>query len=154
MTFLGVTDWLGSDFNTSGTATVGGGATLVVAGPADHDFQGHALVNNGTVNWNEGRLRSGSGGTITNQAQWNDAVASSAVNNDYGGVGGTTFINAVTGNYSKTTGTTTMNVPFVNRGAVIVSGGTLNLAAGGTSHDGSSIGSGAARASCSSPPGR
>jgi len=141
MTFLGVTDWLGSNFNTSGTATVGSGATLVVAGPADHDFQGHALVNNGTVNWNEGRLRSGSGGTITNQAQWNDAVASSAVNNDYGGVGGTTFINAVTGNYSKTTGTTTMNVPFVNRGAVVVSGGTLNLAAGGTLHDGSSIGS-------------
>ncbi|MBL9211524.1 MAG: PEP-CTERM sorting domain-containing protein [Opitutaceae bacterium] len=141
MTFLGVTDWVASNFNTPGTATVGSGATLVVSGSADHDFAGHALVNNGTVNWNEGRLRSGSGGTITNNAQWNDAVASSAVNNDYGGVGGTTFINAVTGNYSKTTGTTTMNVPFVNRGAVLVSGGTLTLAAGGTFHDGSTIGS-------------
>ena len=141
MTFLGVTDWIGSNFNTPGTATVGSGATLVVAGPADHDFRGHAIVNNGTVSWNEGRLRSGSGGSITNNAQWNDAAASSAVNNDYGGVGGTTFFNAVTGNYSKTTGTTAMNVPFVNRGAVVVSGGTLNLADGGTFHDGSSIGS-------------
>jgi hypothetical protein len=141
MTFLGVTDWIGSNFNTPGTATVGGGATLVVSGPADHNFQGHAIVNNGTVSWTEGRLRSGSGGTITNNAQWNDTAASSAVNNDYGGVGGTTFINAVTGNYSKTTGTTTMNVPFVNRGAVVVSGGTLNLADGGVFHDGSSIGS-------------
>jgi hypothetical protein len=141
MTFLGVTDWIGSNFNTPGTATVGSGATLVVSGPADHDFVGHAIVNNGTVSWTEGRLRSGSGGTITNNAQWNDTAASSAVNNEYGGVGGTTFTNAVTGNYSKTTGTTTMNVPFVNRGAVVVSGGTLNLADGGVFHDGSSIGS-------------
>jgi hypothetical protein len=98
-----------------------------VTGSADHDFRSRAIVNQGIVNWTGGRLRSGSGGTITNNAQWNDSVVSSAVNNDYGGVGGTTFINAAGGTYRKSGGTTSMLVPMVNSGLIDLQSGTLKL---------------------------
>jgi len=138
MTFLGTSEWIGTDFNTSGTATIGAGATMLIANAGNHDFNGHAMVNNGTVNWSAGDLRSGGGGTFTNHATVLDSAASSQVANAYGG--GVTFINGPAGSYLKTTGTTTMNVPFVNRGNVTVSGGTLSLNGGGVFHDGSGIG--------------
>ena len=45
------------------------------------------MVNNGTVNWQSGYIRSGSGGTFTNNATWNDSADGYSINNDYGGVG-------------------------------------------------------------------
>lgn len=140
MTFLGTTNWVGSNFNTAGTASVGASGTLVIADSGNHDFAGHAILNQGTVNWSAGALRSGSGGTLTNQATWNDSGSSGAINNDFGGTS-LTFTNAVGGTYAKTAGSTTISVPFLNYGTVTVSGGTLSLANGGTFYDGSIIGS-------------
>ena len=62
------------------------------------------LQNDGTVNWTQGRLRSGNGGGITNRAQWNDS-ASTAFRNDYGGT--YSFTNAAAGTYNKTAAGTT-----------------------------------------------
>jgi len=83
-------------------------------------------VNNGTINWTGGRLRSGTGGSILNAGVWNDS-ASSQINNDYAGTGGTTFTN--NGVYNKTAAnTTTISVPFTNNnGAVSVSAGKLEF---------------------------
>lgn len=140
VTFLGTTQWVAGNLNTPGTATVGAGATLAIANAANHDFAGHAIVNLGTVTWSNGALRSGSGGTLTNQATWSDSGSGLVMNNDYGGAT-STFINAVSGNYTKTAGSTTFQVPLLNYGTIAVSGGTLNLASGGTFYDGSVIGS-------------
>jgi hypothetical protein len=127
LTFLGSTEWTGANFSTPGTATIGSGATFTIQGAGDHDFVGHAFVNNGTVNWSAGRLRSGSGGSITNYAVWNDSGSGFAINNDYGGVGGTTFINAAGATYRKNGGTTSIVVPMVNSGLIDLQSGTLAL---------------------------
>ncbi len=140
MTFLGTTNWVGSNFNTTGTATVGASGTLVIADGGNHDFNSHAIVNNGTVAWSAGALRSGGGGTLVNNAAWNDSGSSGSINNDYGGTS-LTFTNAAAGTYTKSAGTTTISVPFLNYGTVTVSGGTLSLSNGGTFYDGSIIGS-------------
>ena len=133
--------WQTGNWNSTNTTTLASGSTLTISTAADHDFSSHAFVNNGTVNWTAGNLRSGYGGSITNNAAWNDASDTYAISNAYGGAGGTTFINGAAGTYHKTAGVTTLSVPFVNYGAVVVTGGTLNLAVGGTFYDGSSIGS-------------
>ena len=112
MTFLGTTNWTGSNFNTTGTATIGATATLNIGSTADHDFQSHGIVNQGTVNWTAGNLRSGGGGSITNQGVWNDSSGGYQVNNAYGG--GATFTNSGTYNKSTVGATTTMAVPLTN----------------------------------------
>ncbi len=138
-TFLGTTQWVGTAFNTAGTTTFAAGGTLTISGTGDHNFSSHTIISNGTVNWTGGRLRSGNGGRFTNNAIWNDSADGYAVNNDYGGVGGTTFTNV--GTYTKTAGTTTFqDGTLVNQGTISVTGGTLNLN-GGTLSNGSSIGS-------------
>lgn len=142
MTFLGTTNWVGSNFNnTTGIATVGASGTLNIQGATNHDFRGHTMVNNGTVNWQAGYIRSGDGGTFTNNATWNDSADGYSINNDYGGTGGTTFINAATGTYTKTAGSTTFaDGTLVNNGTISVTGGTLTLN-GGTLNNNSTIGS-------------
>ena len=40
-----------------GSNTLGSGSTLSITTTHDHDFSATALVNNGTINWNAGRLR-------------------------------------------------------------------------------------------------
>ena len=129
--------WTGSGTLAAamGSTTVAGGATLGVTSTSDHDFSATAWVNNGTVNWSGGRLRSGSGGTIVNNAAWNDTASgttSTAINNDYGGPT-LTFTNAASGNYTKTgTGQTNFYVPFINHGALALSEGTINLQGDGS----------------------
>jgi hypothetical protein len=138
-TFKGTLTWLNGDLNTTNTTTIGAGAVLTISGSSDHDYNTHALVNNGTVNWTGGRLRSGNGGTITNQALWTDS-ASYELNNDYLG-NSSSFVNAANGTYKKTSGTTNFFIPLVNSGIVSVSDGTLSLQVGGTFNSGSTIGS-------------
>ncbi len=140
MIFLGTTNWVASNFNTAGTATVGATGILNIATGNDHNFSSHAIINNGTVNWTAGNLRSGNGGSIANNATWNDSSDTYAINNAYGG-SGSTFNNAATGVYNKTIGTTTFNDNvLVNDGTISVTGGVLNLV-GGVLNNGSSIGS-------------
>jgi hypothetical protein len=49
-----------------GSNTVSGAATLSITTSNNHDFNGTAIVNNGTVNWQAGQLRSGTAGSFTN----------------------------------------------------------------------------------------
>ncbi|MDB6092897.1 MAG: hypothetical protein JWM32_459 [Verrucomicrobia bacterium] len=138
--FLGTTNWISSNFNGVGTSQVGAGATLNVSSGADHDLQSHTVVNSGTVNWQAGNIRSGSGGIITNHGTWNDTADTYQVNNAFGGTGGTTFQNASDGTYHKISGVSTLAGVLVNDGVISVTGGTLNLV-GGTLNDNSTIGS-------------
>ncbi len=136
-TFAGGLAWTGGDMNNSGTTTIGSTGALTISGTADHDLNAHTFVNNGTVNWTGGRLRSGNAGTMTNNGTFNDS-SGSTVNNDYGSTS-LTFTNAAGGHYEKSgSNTSTFLVPFNNSGTVDVNGGALSLDAGGT------IGSGAA----------
>ncbi|MBI4622495.1 MAG: PEP-CTERM sorting domain-containing protein, partial [Verrucomicrobia bacterium] len=145
--------WSGGNLNTVGNitpsllnaSTVAAGDHLAISTGADHDFNATAIVNSGTVNWTGGNLQSGNGGSIINNAAFNDSTTSSVqVNSAHGGTT-STFTNAATGTYAKSgIGTTTFTVPFANSGAVNVTAGTLALNGGGTSSGTFAIGSGAA----------
>lgn len=137
-TFNGGLAWTGGDMNDNGTTTVGSTGAMTIGGSADHDLSAHAFVNNGTVSWTGGRLRSGNGGTITNNGTFNDS-SGSTVNNDYGGTA-LTFTNGSAGHYVKSgSNTTTYLVAFNNNGEVNVTGGALSLTAGGTIGTGASF---------------
>jgi len=140
-TFLNsLLNWQGGNWNSTNTTTIGATTTLNIISGNDHDFSNHAIVNNGTINWQTGNLRSGNGGSLTNNATWNDTVVSFQINNAYGGAGAT-FVNGAGGSYNKISGLTSFEVPFTNYGTVAVTGGTLNLDQGGTFYAGSTIGS-------------
>ena len=110
--------------------TLAAGDTLNIATTNEHDFNGQAIVINGTANWTGGRLRSGNAGSVTNNAAWNDS-ASSDYNNDWGGTAWV-FTNAAGGTYTKSaTGQTNFYVPFTNNGTVSIQQGTLNFNGGG-----------------------
>jgi hypothetical protein len=110
---------------------------LAISGTSDHDFDGRAFVNNGTVTWSAGHLRSGNSGTITNNAAWNDAATNYQFNNPFGGTA-LVFTNSATGTYTKSnSGTTTFQVPFTNSGNIVVQAGTLAFASSFTNSGGS-----------------
>ncbi|MBP9914460.1 MAG: hypothetical protein KBF26_13755, partial [Opitutaceae bacterium] len=118
--------------------TFGPASVLTISSGANHDFNASAWINHGTVDWTGGQLRSGSSGSITNHATWND-TASNSLNNAYGGAAWT-FTNTATGTYFKAgPGTTTVSVPFFNQGAINATAGSLAIAAGGTSTGGQFI---------------
>ena len=56
--------WSGGTMNSAGTTTIASGGTLAISTAADHDFNFRALVNQGTVNWTGGLLRSGHLGVL------------------------------------------------------------------------------------------
>ena len=117
--------------------TVLAGATLDISTTANHDFNGSAIVNQGTVNWLAGDLRSGGGGSVTNNSLWNDQSVNQQINNAFGG-GGATFTNS--GTYAKSgAGTTTFYIPFYNSGLLDVQAGTFTLLAGGTLQTGATV---------------
>ncbi|WP_164975999.1 beta strand repeat-containing protein [Oleiharenicola lentus] len=137
----GTVTWNTGDFNTTGTTTNLAGSTFNIATAAEHDFNTRDFVNQGTVNWTAGRLRSGNDGSIVNQGQWNDTGTSSlgatssgasAFKNDYGGT--YTFTNAAGATYNKTGSGNThfQDVPLLNDGAISVQSGNLFLNGGGT----------------------
>ncbi len=130
-TFKGKLAWIGGDFNNGDQTTVDTTATLTLAGGIDHDFNGHQMINNGTTEWTSGRLRSGNGGTFTNNGTFNDS-ASSDINNDLGNAS-LVFTNSGNATYNKNAaGQTKFYVPFNNQGVVNVGNGTLDLNGGGT----------------------
>ncbi len=130
-TFAGGVNWTGTDLNTAGTTTNGTGSTLKISTAADHNFNSRALVNNGTVNWTGGNLRSGNNGSITNNAAWNDASTDQQFNAAFGAA--FSFTNATTGTYTKSaTGQTSFFVPFNNSGALVLTTGRVNLQGGGS----------------------
>ena len=128
--------WTGGNLNSLGTLTILSGADLHLSSAGSLDFYGAMINNGGAVSWSAGTLRTGNGGSFTNNGSFTDS-ASSSVNNPWGGAA--TFTNALGGTYNKTAGTTDFQIPFVNSGAVNVTGGTLNLDTGGTLNGGSSL---------------
>ncbi len=135
-TFDGTLNWVATNLNTTGTMTIASTGTLAISSAADHDYNGHGIVNNGIVNWTAGRIRSGTGGSIVNNGAWND-TASSDFNNDYLGATAT-FTNTSTGVYNKSTaGPTNFLIPLNNSGLIKVSVGLLSLQAGFTNTNGS-----------------
>ncbi len=137
MTFQGVQfEWSGGDWNQVGTLTLGADTALTVDTGNNHDFQGAAVVNNGTVNWVQGAIRTGDGGSFTNNGTINDSAGSS-FNNPWGN--GALFTNSAGGLYNKTSGASSMQIPFTNSGTVQVTGGEFDLTAGGTFNGGSAL---------------
>ncbi len=134
----GTVSWSSGNINASGTTAIDPTATLTISGTVDHDFNGRGIANNGTVNWTGGRLRSGTGGTFTNNGTFVDS-ASSDINNDYGGTA-VIYTNAAGATYRKTAaGNTTVHVPFVNSGALDIQSGALVLDADSTFNSGSTM---------------
>ena len=119
--------WQAGTWSSSGTNSVGSGGILTISTAADHDYNASAIINNGTVNWQAGYLRSGNGGTITNNGIWNDTTVNQQFNNAFGGTTAT-FTN--NGTYARTgTGTTSVLIPFANNstGTIVVSTGALSF---------------------------
>ena len=135
----GTVTWTTGSFSTAGTTTNLAGSTFNVAGTADHDLNTRTFVNQGTLNWTGGRLRSGNGGSITNEGLWHDlgtsalggtSTGASAFKNDYGGA--FTFTNTAGATYHKSgTGLTTFqDVGASNAGEIHTDAGTLSFVAG------------------------
>ena len=90
--------WTGAGSFTAavGSNTLASGATLDISTASSHDFQGLALVNNGTVNWSAGNLFASGGATFTNNATLNDTSTGVFGGNGTGGAA-LTFTNAAAG---------------------------------------------------------
>ena len=90
-------------------------------------------MNQGTVNWLNGYIRSGSGGSFTNAAggTFNDLNASgySVLNPGWGG----SFVFTNDGTYIRDAGSTTyFNAPFINAGTLSLRQGELRLTTSNT----------------------
>jgi hypothetical protein len=133
-TLTGNSTWSSGNWNGPGTVTITAPARLEIATAAIHDFNQRAVVNAGTIAWTEGALRTGNGGSLLNQtgAVFIDSASSSF----FAGYGGNfTFTNQ--GTYLKTAGTSEIQVPFVNAGSILVSGGSLRFTSTYTNSGGS-----------------
>ncbi|MEY2878807.1 MAG: hypothetical protein RLZZ15_1187, partial [Verrucomicrobiota bacterium] len=125
LTLTGASLWQSGNFNAPGTTLFDVNAVVTISTTSTHDFNQRALVNAGVVHWTGGQLRTGNGGSITNQA---GAVlhdtASSIITNAFGGAA--LFTNH--GLYEKSgSGITRIEIPFINAGTVAVSAGTLRF---------------------------
>jgi fibronectin-binding autotransporter adhesin len=124
--------WTGGSMNGNGTVKFGSAASLTISGSNDHDLQGRAIVNEGSVTWSVGALRGGDGSTFTNAA----GATFTATANGYSAYNpwGGTFVFANQGTFSRSgVGNTEIGTTFNNTGAVNVTGGRLTLHSGGTS---------------------
>jgi hypothetical protein len=124
----GVFLWNGGNWNGASITIAPATGALTLGSSADHDFNGGTIVNQGTVNWLGGYIRSGSGGTFTNAAgaTFNDLNASgySVHNPGWGG----SFVFTNDGTYIRDVGNTTyFDIPFVNAGTLSLRQGELRL---------------------------
>src|SRR6185369_7260658 len=112
--------WSGGNWNAANnsglTTTIGPNTVLnlTAANDSARDFNGRAIVNNGTVNWGSAYIRGGNGSTFVNNGTFNDTQTQ-----------GWTIHNP---NFGGTAGTFT----FANNGSVSVLHGALQFRAGGT----------------------
>jgi hypothetical protein len=132
----GLLVWGGATLNSTGTLQVDAGGVLRIGGGGNHDLERRTLINDGTVVWDGGALRGGSGTSYINNGLWRDESSGNAeFNRAYGGHDGA-FVN--TGTYRKTTDTvTTFAHTLRNQGLFEVQAGTLRLA-GNSTHAGGS----------------
>lgn len=122
--------WSGGNMTGSGLTQVLGGGTLTL-NAASLITNARSITNAGTVNFTPAfdLILSGTG-TLANTGVWNFQNNASFTNGSY------VFENLPGGSVNKTTGSGSLffNIPFNNSGSVSVSGGTLDLAAGGSSN--------------------
>ncbi|MBK8857911.1 MAG: PEP-CTERM sorting domain-containing protein [Opitutaceae bacterium] len=132
-TLGGAYSWNGGNWNTANVTVASTTGVLTLANNADHDFNGGTIVNQGTVNWQSGYIRGGSGATFTNAAgaTFNDLNASSYTVHNPGWGGSFVFTND--GTYVRNAGGTThFDVAFNNNGTVDLQQGDIQFRAGGT----------------------
>ena len=138
-TLKGNLSWSGGTWSDPGTTTLGAATVLTLSNANDayRDFYQHTIVNLGTVNWNSGNLRSGSGGAFTNAGTFNDLNTSGyAIENPFGGI--FTFTN--NGTYTRNAlGTTYFYTTFNNNGPLLLQQGDLQFNGGGTMSSAGSI---------------
>jgi fibronectin-binding autotransporter adhesin len=133
--FNGIVNWKGGNWSSAGgtieTTTIDAGAVLNLRNGNGSDFTGRNIHNLGTVNWHAGDLHGGRGGVFTNEAAFNDLHSG----NQFITLTNPTFSFANTGDYRKTgSGTTTLEVAFINHGTLIVDAGTIVFAASFMNH--------------------
>src|SRR5712671_1068747 len=129
VTMKGTTNWTGGTMTGSGLTVVAPGAMLNLTGGADRDLVAHQLDNTGTVVWNAGRIRTGSGSVIWNEGLWDNQAAGDQIifNSDLGGAM-STFVDDGTFQRSAGTGTTFTDILFALRGGTVaVQSGTLQF---------------------------
>jgi hypothetical protein len=127
-------DWSGGTI--SGPLTVASNGVLAISGGVSLQ---NALTNAGTVNWLGGGVQvnnsasSGSVYPVVNLAGglWNIQCDQSLYPNS-GGIANTYFQNAGTLQKTAGTGTSSIQIPFYNSGAVAALSGTINFNGGGT----------------------
>ena len=132
-TLVGAFSWFGGDWNTANITVSATTGVLTLGNGANHDLNGGTIVNQGTVTWNDGYIRGGTGATFTNAAgaTFNDLNASGYTVHNPGWGGSFVFTND--GSYVRnTTNTTFFDVPFVNNGTVSLLQGDIQFRAGGT----------------------
>jgi hypothetical protein len=118
MTGAGITT-VNGPFNLSGLVGINGNRTL---------------NNASTATWTSGSgdgMWTGTGSVINNTGTWDSQTDNVSIVNRYGGA--TTFNNSGTFKKSAGSGTTSMDIPFVNTGTVNVQAGTFSLRGGGSS---------------------
>jgi hypothetical protein len=131
LTINGSFDWSGGLMSGAATTTVNGPFNL---GGLPGINGNRTLINATTANWTAGAgqgLWTGTGSIINNTGIWDAKVDGGAIVNQYGGA--TTFNNSGTFKKSAGTGSTLMNILFVNTGTLDVQSGTISLGAGGSS---------------------
>ncbi len=94
------------------------------------------LQNHGTVNWHAGNIRAGNGSSFSNSGHFYGLHSTSAQIDAPGKFGGSfTFVNH--GTYHKNgSGTTVVDVPFTNSGAIQVAAGQLQFSSSFTQNSG------------------
>ena len=141
----GMFNWKDGDWNAvSGTPTTEIGTTGVLnitGNEVVHTFDGRAISNHGTINFEGGFLQSDATGSITNQStglfhdtQTNDGAMGSSPAN------AATFVNR--GEYRKDAGgTTAISMEFTNEADanLNINLGALRLENGGVNHDGANV---------------
>ena len=124
-------NWSGGNWNSGGTTTIASTGILNLSSGSSHDFNGHVIVNDGTINWSgSGGFAASGGATLTNNGTFNDS--STGIFNGTGTSGANlTFTNSAGANYNVSV-SKSLPVSFTNAGTLTVSAGTLNLSGGGS----------------------
>ncbi len=140
ITISGTSNWTGGTIQGTGGLTVTD--TLNISGSDNKDLKGRILTNTGTCIWSgTGRIRLRDGAVFHNQAGANFNIQNDEVFDLY--VGSVTFVNDGTVTKSSTTGITTFETAFNNRGTVNVQSGIFRMTSGSDSSATYQISSGA-----------
>jgi hypothetical protein len=134
-------DLQSGDLLGSGTLQINAGARMNVSSALGNShYLFRSIDNFGTINWSGvSNVETGRGAVINNAGTWNFTSDQQLSRATTGNLPVMTIVNS--GTLSKTAGfgSTSIEAAITNTGAISVTGGVLNLGAGGTSESGSTI---------------